>query len=91
MLLIGSRAGVTPIRTVPPCRCSRPSTHAMERSTKRYEGERRLFFCWGEHDGPPVAVRHAAGSAIVTPLFENTMAAAIPLTPNRRGPGWSQL
>ncbi|WP_085810789.1 HWE histidine kinase domain-containing protein [Sphingomonas sp. TZW2008] len=27
---------------------------AIEWSIRRTEGERRLFFCWGEHDGPPV-------------------------------------
>jgi PAS domain S-box-containing protein len=27
---------------------------AIEWSIKRKDGERRLFFCWGEHDGPPV-------------------------------------
>lgn len=27
---------------------------AIEWSIKREDGERRLFFCWGEHDGPPV-------------------------------------
>ncbi|USU05575.1 PAS domain-containing protein [Sphingomonadaceae bacterium OTU29LAMAA1] len=27
---------------------------AIEWSIKRQDGERRLFFCWAEHDGPPV-------------------------------------
>lgn len=27
---------------------------AIEWSIKHKDGERRLFFCWGEHDGPPV-------------------------------------
>ncbi|GAA0662538.1 PAS domain S-box-containing protein [Sphingomonas insulae] len=28
---------------------------SIEWSIKREDGERRLFFCWAEHDGPPVS------------------------------------